>query len=75
MSTFKKKKKNLKEKLQKANLLYENVNKSLELEPKSKKEKNLFFKDHPTNTLASLQTQLKIHTPKASARLQTIALA
>ena len=37
-----------------------------------RKKKNLFFKDHPANTLASLQTQFKIHTLKVSARLQTI---
>ena len=57
----------------KANLLKENASKSLGPELKSKKKKkNLFFKDHPANTLASLQTQFKIHTLKVSARLQTI---
>ena len=38
----------------------------------NQRKKNLFIKDNPANTLASLQTQLKIHTLKASARLQTI---
>ena len=48
MSTLKK---NLKEKLQKANL-YENVSKSLELEPKSKKEKKPILQRSPSQHIS-----------------------